>query len=153
MSKDMTTTQTERWLDALEKDQHILGEKLDGIQAGLKDVLDQILKLTEMVAAIQVSTMSEVSQETSTDFFVIPIRKKQRVIKKVDEFKDQATEVSDIDTEGEVVIFKLLQPQVSVKQQSKIVCGNQQGLTDIPPHLDFDEDEDDFIVLEGRALE
>ncbi|CAF1852890.1 BnaC04g26300D [Brassica napus] len=152
MPKDMTTTQTERWLDALEKDQQILGEKLNGIQAGLKDVLDQILRLTEMVAAIQVSTMSEVSQETSTDFFVIPIRKKQRVIKKVDEFKDQATEVSDIDTEGEVVIFKL-QPQVSVEQQHKLVCGNQQVLTDIPPHLDFDEDEDDFIVLEGRALE
>ncbi|CAN7135417.1 unnamed protein product [Brassica rapa subsp. narinosa] len=148
----MTTTQTERWLDALEKDQQILGEKLDGIQAGLKDVLDQILRLTEMVAAIQVSTMPEVSQETSTDFFVIPIRKNQCVIKTVDGFKDQATEVSDIDTEGEVVIFKL-QPQVSVEQQHKLVCANQQVLTDIPPHLDFDEDEDDFIVLEGRALE
>uniref|UniRef100_A0A0D3BY36 Uncharacterized protein n=1 Tax=Brassica oleracea var. oleracea TaxID=109376 RepID=A0A0D3BY36_BRAOL len=147
----MTTTQTERWLDALEKDQQILGEKLNGIQAGMKDVLDQILRLTEMVAAIQVSTMSEVSQETSTDFLCDPYKKKQCIIKTVDGIKDQATEVSDI-TEGEVVIFKL-QPQVSVEQQHKLVSGNQQVLTDIPPHLDFDEDEDDFIVLEGRALE
>lgn len=126
--------------------QQTLGEKLDGIQDGLKNVLDQILRLTEIVAAIQVSSTSEVSQETSTDFIVIPIRKKHCVIKKVDEFKDEATEVSDIDTEGEVVIFKLLQPQGSVEQQQKV-----------PPHLVFDDDddddEDDFIVLEGRALE
>lgn len=135
--------------------QQTLGEKLDGIQAGLKNVLDQILRLTEMVAAIQLSTISEVSQGTSTDFFVIPIRKNHCAIKKVDEFEDQATDVLDIDTEGEVVIFKLLQPQVSMEQQHKLVCGNQQVLTDIPPHLDFeeDEDDDDFIVLEGRALE
>ncbi|KAJ4904798.1 Uncharacterized protein Rs2_18749 [Raphanus sativus] len=81
-----------------------------------------------MVAAIQVSTISEVSQETSTDFFVIPIRKNHCAIKKVDEFKDEATEVLDSDTEGEVVIFKLLQPQVSMEQQHKLVCGNQQGV-------------------------
>ncbi|KAG2325009.1 hypothetical protein Bca52824_007737 [Brassica carinata] len=140
----MTTTQTEGCLGGLEKNQQTLGEKLDGNQDGLKDVLDRILRQTEMVAATQVGT---VSQETSTDFVVIPIKKSHCVIKKVDEFKDQATEIHDLGTEGEFVIFKL-QPQVSEKQQPKLVCGNQQVLTDT---LDFDED--DFIVFEGRALE
>ena len=125
-----------------------LGGKLDGVQAGLKDVLDRILRQTEMVAATQVGA---ISQETSTDFVVIPIRS-HCVIKKVDELKDQETEFPDLDTEGEVVIFKL-QPQVSEKQQHKLDCANQQVLTDTPPHLDSDEDEDDFIVFEGRALE
>ncbi|CAN6930064.1 unnamed protein product [Brassica oleracea var. botrytis] len=133
----MTTNQTEG----------CLGEKLDGVQAGLKGVLDRILKQTEMVAATHV----EVTQETPTDFVVIPIKRSHCFIKKVDEFKDQETEFQDLDTEGEVVIFKF-QSQVSEKQQPKLDCANQHILTDTPPHLDSDEDEDDFIVFEGRAL-
>ncbi|KAL0724898.1 hypothetical protein Bca4012_039497 [Brassica carinata] len=139
----MTTTQIEGCLDGLEKNQQTLGEKLDATQDGLKDVLYQILRQTEMVAALQVG----VSQETSTDFVVIPIKKSHCVIKKVDEFKGQETEIHDLGTEGEVVIFKV-QPRVSETQQHKLVCGNQHVLTDT---LDFDED--DFIVFEGRALE
>lgn len=156
MAKDMTTIRTEGCLDALEKNQQLLGEKLDGIRAGLKDVLDRILTLTEMVAAIQVGTISQVFQETSKDFVVIPIKKNQCAIKNVNGFKAQATEIPDLDTEGEVVIFKL-QHQVSVKQGPKLVCENEQVLTDIPPYSDVDEyedeDDDDFIVFEGPALE
>lgn len=42
--KDMSTTRTERSLDTLEKNHKILCEKLDCIQAGLKDVLDANLQ-------------------------------------------------------------------------------------------------------------
>lgn len=107
-----------------------------------------------MVAAIQGDTISEVSQETSADSVVVPINNNQCAIKKEDkyvtEFKAQATEKSNLDTKGEAVLLKL-QPQVSVERWLKVVCGNQQKLTDVLPYLEFDED--NFIVLEGRALE
>lgn len=126
--KDMSTTRTERSLDTLEKNHKILCEKLDCIQAGLKDVLDAILRLTTMVAAIQGDTISEVSQETSADSVVVPINNNQCAIKKEDkyvtEFKAQATEKSNLDTKGEAVLLKL-QPQVSVEGPKLFVETNK----------------------------
>lgn len=150
LPKDMTTTRTERSLDALEKNHKILCEKLDSIQAGLKDVLDAILSLTTMVAAIQGDTVSEVSQETSADSTVVHINNNHCAIKG-DKYvnEGQATEIPNLDTKEEAVLLNL-QPQVHVERWPKVVCGKQK-LTDVPPYLDFDED--DFIVLEGLALE
>lgn len=145
-SNDCCNSNTEMFGRCREKSQNS-DRKVGWIQAGLKNVSDAILRLTAMIAAIHEGKISEVSQETSGDSVVISKNDNQCqcAIKKVDEFKAQATE-------GEAVLLKL-QPQVSTQRWPKLVCGNQQVLTHIPTYFDIDEDEDDFIVLEGHALE
>jgi len=115
MPKGMTTTRTERSLEALEKNKKILCEKLDSMQAGLKNVFDAIMSLTTMVAAIQGGTVSEVSQETSSDSVVVHINNNHCAI------KGQATAIPNLDTKVEAVLLNL-QPPVPVKRWPKVVC-------------------------------